>query len=209
MKRTHSCEQCGDPVIEMRRRFCSDRCRARWRSDHRPADLSRHRGDPEYRARKLAEARERQNTRRCRRCGEPTWSVHSPFCQPHAEEAALRRAARTRSPKEKPKTPAQILRARERERLRKRTRPTPKERGYGQQFKREHKRVEKIVKAGNTVCARCGEPIRVVDGKPEPWDLGHNDVDRSQFSGPEHRGCNRATAKHAARRRRARRKASE
>jgi hypothetical protein len=38
-------------------------------------------------------------------------------------------------------------------------------------------------------CARCGE--RIEPG--EPWDLGHDDVDRSRYTGPEHRRCNRST----------------
>ena len=204
MKGTRPCEWCGEPIDPAttksgRARFCGPYCRWKHIDANRPPDLSR--SDPEYRARKLAAAKEHQWTRRCIRCGEPTWSQHSPFCQPHSEEAALRRAARTRSAKEKPKTAAQIRRARDRERLRKRTRPTPKERGYGEAFKKEKKRVAKIVRAG-TVCVRCGEPIRVIDGKPEAWDLGHSDVDRTLIAGPEHRACNRGTAAHAARRRR-------
>ena len=174
---------------------------------HRPHDLSR--GGPDYRARKLAEAKERKRARRCIRCSEPTWSEHSPYCQPHSEEAALRRAARLRSPKQKPKTLDQIRRARERERLRKRTRPTPKERGYGAEFTRERKRVAKIVNGGRGICTRCGGPILVINGEAEPWDLGHDDIDRSIIRGAEHRACNRGTAAHTAARRRGKRREQE
>jgi hypothetical protein len=45
------------------------------------------------------------------------------------------------------------------------------------------------VAAGIVRCSRCGELIEV----GAAWDLGHVDDDRSRYSGPEHRACNRAT----------------
>jgi hypothetical protein len=50
-----------------------------------------------------------------------------------------------------------------------------------------------MVEAGVVRCARCDELIE----PGEPWDLGHVDgTERTIYSGPEHRRCNRATAKH-------------
>jgi hypothetical protein len=66
---------------------------------------------------------------------------------------------------------------------------TTKQRGYGIRHKRKRRQVARIVAAGEAFCVRCGRPIR----PDEAWDLGHDDLDRSLYSGPEHRACNRAT----------------
>jgi hypothetical protein len=62
-------------------------------------------------------------------------------------------------------------------------------RGYGAKHKRLRKSWSPKVRAGVVNCARCGE--RIEPG--EPWDLGHDDFDRSVYNGPEHRRCNRGT----------------
>jgi hypothetical protein len=81
-----------------------------------------------------------------------------------------------------------------RERIRKREQarrlPTTSQRGYDAAHFRLRARLDRLVKAGEAICARCGKPI----APDEPWDLGHDDLDRSRSSGPEHRACNRATA---------------
>jgi hypothetical protein len=72
---------------------------------------------------------------------------------------------------------------------RRRLRPSPEDRGYGPAHKAARSQLEPFVLAGGVKCARCGESIR----PGEPWDLGHVDGDRTRYSGPEHRYCNRAT----------------
>jgi hypothetical protein len=73
---------------------------------------------------------------------------------------------------------------------------TERQRGYGWPHQKVRRRVARLVDASTAICARCGRPIAA----GQLWDLGHNDVDRSLYSGPEHRlakdcpkGGNRAT----------------
>jgi hypothetical protein len=62
--------------------------------------------------------------------------------------------------------------------------------GYGTKHHHLRSYFKPLVEAGQAVCWRCGKPI----GKGEPWDLGHNDDDRTRYNGPEHRTCNRGAA---------------
>lgn len=64
---------------------------------------------------------------------------------------------------------------------------TTDERGYDARHQAERKRHAPTVKAGHATCARCSRPI----DPDEPWDLGHTD-DRTAWTGPEHRACNRS-----------------
>ena len=64
---------------------------------------------------------------------------------------------------------------------------TTTERGYGAQHQRIRAALTPIVNAGDATCWRCGRTI--VPGTP--WDVGHDDEDRSLYRGPEHTTCNR------------------
>lgn len=65
------------------------------------------------------------------------------------------------------------------------------ERGYGwEDHVKPRQAAAPLVATGNVKCWRCGQFI----GQDEPWDLGHDDTDRSKYRGPEHVACNRATA---------------
>ena len=66
-------------------------------------------------------------------------------------------------------------------------------RGYGSAHRARRARLKPFVEAGSVRCVRCGELIKA----GEKWDLGHVDgTERTVYSGPEHRFCNRRTAAH-------------
>ena len=67
---------------------------------------------------------------------------------------------------------------------------TPEQRGYGPRHRALRKSLVPVVEAGGVNCARCGKPI----APGEPWDLGHVDGSRTEYHGPEHSACNRATS---------------
>lgn len=68
--------------------------------------------------------------------------------------------------------------------------PTTTQRGYGHQHQKLRKWwAQQIAKQGAITCWKCGHPIHHGD----KWDLGHDPNDRTQYRGPEHQHCNRAT----------------
>lgn len=60
-------------------------------------------------------------------------------------------------------------------------------RGYGWQHQQLRNKYRHLVASGRAICWRCGNPIP----PGAPWDLGHDDNDRTRYRGPEHQSCNR------------------
>lgn len=69
--------------------------------------------------------------------------------------------------------------------------------GYGKEHKRLRAEYAQRMADGETF--RCWRCTRWVD-PDRPWDLGHDDWDRSVYRGPEHVACNRATKRRRNRR---------
>jgi hypothetical protein len=82
--------------------------------------------------------------------------------------------------------------------------------GYGNAHQKLRRQLARAVARGEAYCARCGDWIAPPGqpctkcGKPTypsgnavhghcGWDVGHDDFDRTKYSGPEHACCNRAT----------------
>lgn len=64
--------------------------------------------------------------------------------------------------------------------------------GYDAEHRKRRERERPLVEAGKAICWRCSKPI----APTADWDLGHDDNDRTQYMGPEHVACNRATKGH-------------
>lgn len=64
------------------------------------------------------------------------------------------------------------------------------QRSGGAEFAAKRKAAAQQVEAGGVNCWRCGHPIM----PGEPFDLGHDDNNRSIIRGPEHPRCNRSAA---------------
>lgn len=66
------------------------------------------------------------------------------------------------------------------------------DRGYGNTHQQLRDQWRPVVNAGEAHChaVRCLLPTRWIQ-PGEPWDLGHT-PDRSAYTGPEHRSCNRS-----------------
>jgi hypothetical protein len=76
-----------------------------------------------------------------------------------------------------------------------RRRGTTAERGYGGKHRALRAQWAPRVAAGTVRCVRCGEFI----APGESWDLGHSELDRGTWSGPEHSDGNRGRRRCAAR----------
>lgn len=184
-----SCVECGGAIEPRRRaRFCSQKCRYRMRDRRRwPGGGSVHEqacvtcGDrftyvqitkprlhcPTCKPPDGQPMPKRRGT--CKRCGNLTLTRKHHYCE-------VCRAWRV----------ANIAKVR---RERDSNRPNSTARGYGAAHQKLRAQWALRVDRGEVSCARCGRWI----APGTPWDLGHDDLDRSKYSGPEHARCNRAT----------------
>lgn len=84
-------------------------------------------------------------------------------------------------------------------RARARTKPRGA-RGYGTEHQRLRRAWDRKIQRGGVPCGRGARCLYAVGGVAGlilpgmPWDLGHDDHDRSVYTGPEHARCNRVAA---------------
>lgn len=135
----------------------------------------------------------------CADCGAPKPSRRHKYC--------LQCSTRHEMRNEKIRTPSALERKRERDRIRARRlqRESTAGRGYGTAHQKLRKQWKQKVDAGQVVCWRCGGLIP----PGAPWDLGHDDYDRTQYKGPEHRRCNRGAVSRVQKQKRQQRRWSE
>lgn len=179
------CGPCREDVRRERRARKNARERALRRK--RPPSTERGYGAEHQRLRREWTPRVTTGTVLCARCQQPIkagerWDLghqdgdRSQYRGP--EHSRCNRGAAARL------TPRQAsARAR-----RERARPSGSERGYDARHRKLRKEWAPKVAAGGVDCARCGELIP----PGTPWDLGHDDEDRSRHTGPEHPSCNRS-----------------
>ena len=70
---------------------------------------------------------------------------------------------------------------------------TTVERGYDARHRRERQRVARLIKGGDQVCCRCGNPLPP-DIPSSAWHLDHTE-DRTGYLGPAHKECNERAAR--------------
>ena len=67
--------------------------------------------------------------------------------------------------------------------------------GYGYHHQQARLKWAPVVALGQTTCTRHGQPqFPDCPGLIQPgdvWELGHDDADKTIYTGPEHRTCNR------------------
>lgn len=66
--------------------------------------------------------------------------------------------------------------------------------GYGYQHQQERARLAPLVAQGAFTCTRYGHPqfphCTGLIAPDDEWELGHDDTDKSIYTGPEHARCN-------------------